>query len=129
MSEDHRRLQANADTELLAYHIDAPLPHAPDGFWVYTFVEKGRRVGTWDWARDEAGLEAIAEAYRTATSPDYVPEPWTNADLEEPMLRPPIRYLVERAMDDARPGPSPVVAPGPRLVPDDPGLTGEGADM
>lgn len=118
MPDSTRRYQCNRGTELVAYRIDAPLPHAPDGFWVYTFVEKGRRVGTWDWAKDEAGLEKIAEAYRTATDPGYEPPPWTNADGEEPILRPPTRRLMERAMEAARPGPGPMPrrSSGPRLV-------------
>ncbi len=108
----HPVYRLDAHTELVAFHVEAALPHAPDGFWVYTFVQRGRRVGSWDWALDEVGLERIAAAYQTATAPDYEPPDWTGPDGEAPMIRPPIRDLVARAMESARPGPPP---PEPRL--------------
>ncbi|MBW6457417.1 MAG: hypothetical protein K0A98_16165, partial [Trueperaceae bacterium] len=37
-----RAYQVSADTELLAFHVEAPLPHAPAGAWVYVFVFRGR---------------------------------------------------------------------------------------
>lgn len=92
------------DTELLALRVDVPLPFAPDGSWVYVFVYH-RRVGHWQWALDEAGIESVIEAYRTATAPDYVPSDWVAPDGEPPMIRPPIRDLLARAMERARPGP------------------------
>lgn len=114
-----RAYRVTKSAELVAFHVEAAFPHAPEGFWLYAFVEKGRRVGRWDWARDEAGLLGIMEAYRTATDPRHVPPEWRNADGREPDVRPPDRDLVARAMDAARPGP-----PAPdfrhlRLVPDD----------
>ncbi|HSW29286.1 MAG TPA: hypothetical protein VLH75_07290 [Longimicrobiales bacterium] len=95
------------DTELVALRVDAPMPFAPDGSWVYVFVYRKRRVGRWDWARDETGIERIIEAYRTGTSPDYEPPEWRAPGGEEATLRPPIRDLVARAMEEARPGPEP----------------------
>ncbi|HSV91689.1 MAG TPA: hypothetical protein VLH81_01380 [Desulfobacterales bacterium] len=111
MSSSLRRLPLASDTELLAFHVEAPLPHAPDGAWVYVFVYRSRRVGRWDWCRDEAGLERIAAAYREATARDYEPPEYEAPGGEPALIRPATQDLVARAMDAGRPGPSPLRPP------------------
>lgn len=112
-----RAYRVTDSLELVAFHVEAPMPHAPCGFLVYTFVEKGRRVGTWDWARDEAGVEAVAQAYRDAVEPSDAPPPWIAPGGEPAVIRPTDRDGVARAMDAARPGPEAVVPRGLCLVP------------
>ena len=107
MSSSLRRLPLASDTELLAFHVEAPLPHAPAGAWVYVFVFRGWRVGRWDWCRDEGGVERIAAAYREATAVDYEPPEYEAPGGEPAMIRPPTQELVARAMEAERPGPRP----------------------
>lgn len=90
---------------LAAFPIEAPLPHAPEGSIAYVWLN-GDRPGTWDWTDDPEALGRIIRAFRTATSRDYRPPDRRAPGGESAQLRPTIENLVQRAMDDARPGPA-----------------------
>lgn len=101
-----RLYQITADTRLFVLWYPGPLPGAKRGAFVYAFVQE-HRVGSWDWCRDATGLDAIMEAYRETTDPAYQPPEQRAPGGERPMIRPPIRDALARAMDAARPGARP----------------------
>lgn len=101
-----RLYRVNDHTDLAVFHVEAALPGAPAGFFVYAFVLAGR-VGNWDWTADEQAIGRIAQSFRTATDPEYEPPDRRAPGGEAAQLRPPIENLVERAREAARPSSSP----------------------
>lgn len=99
-----RLYRVTGRVSLAAFPVEAPLPHAPDGSYVYVFIE-GQRVGRWEWTDRPEVFEAVMKAFRTTTSPDYVPPVRTAPGGEPAMLRPATVDLLQRTMTEGRPDP------------------------
>jgi len=96
------RYRVTERANLVAFPVEASLPHAPDGFYLYAFVE-GDRVGRWEWTADSRVLRQVMQAFRATTSPDYVPPQWEAPGGERAMIRPTIADFLAHAMEHGRP--------------------------
>ena len=105
-----RLYEVTRAAKLFAISIDAPLPDAPDGFFLYVFISR-KRVGRWEWTADSRVIRQVMAAFRATTDGSYVPPQWEAPGGELAMIRPTIRDFLRHAMEHGRPDIGPEGAP------------------
>lgn len=88
--------------QLFALWYPGPLPTADAGAFLYVFFS-GRKVGSWNWARDAEGLRSIIEAHERSMDPLYTPPSRLSPAGEFPDISPTDEDMLARAIAAARP--------------------------